>query len=251
MSDIAAILRKHQLVGPFPQEQYEQRMHTTLKKQGGARFLNAVDAAIAQGWTPESFERTYNAMHGDPLVSLYATAHAHTTKYRHVLEWIDRNVPEAPSAFTDLGCANGLLTLCLSELWPEARGQGIDGLRRAISVARSLARRFDNDRVTFFEADLTLEGAVGQVAPAPLDLAVFVFHEIFARPVEAWQHLGPNIGRLVADSGRLISINRFPRARQQVAVLNDRLVPGGLRPVGEDMLKIGAENFPIVIYERG
>lgn len=212
--------------------------------------MDLVDEANELGWTAERFRRTYNAMHTHPSMSLYVSSHSFTSTFEHVLGWFDRNVVAAPETFMDVGCGNGLLTLCLSDLWPEARGYGIDQLGKAISVAESLAKRFNNERVSFFQGDLAHPGAVESIAPTSMVLATFVFHELLDEPIESWHHISENVDALMKGSGRLISINRFPDPPRQVPSLNRRLGLAGLRPTGEDSLKAGDETFPVVIYEK-
>lgn len=247
--DIEALLRKYGLEGPYPQWEY---VHTVEKRFGkdGLRFMNSVDDALAKGFTAEAWQKIYRQKNKKAEMSAYISAHCNTEIYRCFLQWLQASDLHAPRSFMELGCENGLLTLCLADLWPQAEAAGLDSIGNAIKAARTLARSHRKSRVIFHQADLAVQGACHGVPTSEYVLAPFVFHELMEAPTAHWQHILANLDGLLAPDGCLIALSRFPYPLTEVPKLHRQLADIGLVPTQHSTLSTAREHFPLSIYHR-
>jgi len=241
------ILKTHDLVGPYPQEIYVNHMDTAFGKDGG-RFMDLVDELLASPSSQKS-QNVFQQKNKSVAMSLYVSSHQNTPLFRGVLNFLESNFEKRPTSFRDIGCENGLLTLCLSSLWPRSSACGLDRSGRAIGVARKLAARFGQSAVKFEVADLTKSDSCRDLGQTDLVIASSLFHEFLMWcSEEEWQSIASNLRSMMTGTGRLLSITRFGDIH--VARLNDRLQPAGLRPVTRSTLVIGDERVPVVVYAR-
>ena len=245
---VSDILNELGLTGPLPQAAYVERVRQF--GEAGERFLQQVDRSLAQGFSPGLWREIYAAQNADPELSRLITAHTSAPLHAAILNWLD-TIPAAPRSFAEIGCNNGLLTLALARLWPQADALGVDSEPDAIAVARRLAMQHRQENVQFYCADLTQADAVADIEPAEWLLAPFLFHEVLAENPDP-APLIANLQRLLAQGGRLITINRFPPQRlnpqQQAQQLKDTLAQGGWKPLDIEWLQVGAETFPAVVF---
>lgn len=121
---IESLLEKYGLEGPYPQREYIHKVETGFGKDGG-RFLDSMDDTLAKGFTAEAWKQIYQHKNKNTEMSAYISAHCNTEIYRCFLHWLQASDLPAPRSFMELGCENGLLTLCLADLWPQAEAIGL------------------------------------------------------------------------------------------------------------------------------
>ena len=243
--DIEEVLRRHKLTGPYAQDDYVMAMETMHKPYGG-KFMDQVDKGLRLGFTATRWRRLYAAKNVTTSLSLYVSSHSYTATHRVVLKWLMASVGSIPDRWTELGCENGLLSMCIADLWPESVGHGIDRVPQAIAVARQLAVKFGHQGLTFSMADLEKKDSVGSVNPAQLVLAPFVFHEMLDGLNGNHEVAACNVAALLAPGGSVVSFNRFPHRQIGIRRLAAFLQDGGLSVVGEDEVEVGAEKFAVV-----
>lgn len=245
---VSDILNELGLTGPMPQAAYVERVRRF--GEAGEAFLQQADKSLAEGFSPSLWREIYAAQNADSELSRLITAHSSAPLHAAILTWLD-TIPAAPRSFAELGCNNGLLTLALARLWPQAGAVGIDSVPAAIAVAQQLAAQHQQQSVQFYCADLAAANAVDEVEPVEWLLAPFLFHELLADNPDP-SPLITNLQQLLAAGGRIITINRFPPQRlnpqQQAQQLKDTLAQGGWQPLDIEWLRVGPETFPAVIF---
>ncbi|MFI4975595.1 MAG: class I SAM-dependent methyltransferase [Caulobacterales bacterium] len=102
-------------------------------------------------------------------------------KARETLKILRRN-GLTPSRICEIGCGSGAVIASLCDLLPAARGEGFDISPHAIEVAR----RFEGERVRFFQGDALKD-------PGRYDLALM--HDVF-------EHVEDYLGFLRAARGK-------------------------------------------------
>jgi SAM-dependent methyltransferase len=246
---IEEVLRQLGLTGPFDQDEYVAHM-TRSYSPYAVRFMDAVDTAHAAGFSQARWNRLYELKNKHAEMSRYVSAHEYTSIYRSVLQWLTKSVDVRLRSIVDLGCENGLLTLCLASMYPEATVVGIDRIPAALRTARSFTMDGYEDRVSFALADISRIGSLAKVDPAELVVASLVLHEVLDLPDSAKYRAGAGLAHLVEQGGSLITINRFPRPAEQIPRLSEVLALGGLALVAEDEVLSGAESFPVGVYRH-
>lgn len=246
--DVEQILEKHKLIGPYPQDEYVRYMEKKFKRDGD-RFLYFVDECLGLGFTPERWRRIYNLKNKNKDMSLYISSHSNTAIFKEVLEWLSANI-DAPNSFIELGCENGMLTFCVSDLWKTSEAGGVDSVGVSISTARKLAFQFGKSRIKFYVADLAQKESCKSIAPSDVLLAPFLFHELLDCSGEEWENITENIKSMMRDSGSLVTFNRFADPKIEVAQLNSKLSRINLFPTRLDELKVEDETFPVIVYNQ-
>lgn len=249
MSRVNEILQKYSLNGPYPQEKYISTMEQRFKKRG-VKFMNLVDKYFQEGFTPSKWKKLYNEKNSHEGMSIYISSHTYTPIFQKVLAWLEQNIEEEPDSFIELGCENGLFTICLSDLWGNANAKGLDQLGSAISIARNLAGKNAKQNVKFYYFDLTKVESCKEIPKSSLVIAPFIFHELMDQPQNVWKEIGLNILSLLEENGKIISFNRFDDPNFYNAILDNNLSLVGLEPTERDEIKVGWETFPITIFQR-
>ena len=158
-----------------------------------------MDQALADGFNVDTWDRLYRLQFKEPQMAHYISSHSYSSVYFEMLSWLTENIKYKPSRICEIGCNNGLFTLCLSKYWPEASVLGIDKNRTTIGLAMDICEKYNKVNLGMYD----------------LVVVPFVFHEILDKydgyPIEMIE----NLEKLISPQGLLFTVNRFPYADKQ------------------------------------
>jgi len=255
---VDTVLGELGLTGPFAQETYVKNMERQYGRKAD-RYMDAVDSAHSAEFSPARWGNLYQLKNSDWRMSAYSSAHAYSPLYRAFLLWIAEHLDTQPARIVDLGCENGLLTLAMAKLMPNATLLGIERVPNALAAARRRQTRHAVKNATFLRADLSKP--FDQVPPkSDLIIAAWVLHEILGT-VRDGSDLGKGKGQFlqnlaeIAEPGTvLVSVNRFEYPEKEIPVLTEQLTFCGFCHIGESSIAASEgdmiSQFPIVCYEK-
>ena len=249
MSDFQSILEKYKLKGPYLQDEYVQHVESKFKKLG-TKFLELVDESLEKGFSGDAWERIYQLKNKDPELSLYISSHCYTVIYAEILNYLSRSTLKPKKSFIEIGCENGLLTMCLSDFWGIDQAIGIDRVNTAINAAKKLAIRFRKFDIFFHKADLFLASSCKNIGKSDFLIAPFFFHEMLDSSEKNWLNTLNNLDYLLEEHGLLLTINRFPYPDVAEPKLSDKLSEINLKLIKSESMNVLHETFPIYLYQR-
>jgi 2-polyprenyl-3-methyl-5-hydroxy-6-metoxy-1,4-benzoquinol methylase len=242
---IQTTLQKIGLSGPLLPEIYEDKI-LAIKKVG-KKYFDTFDKVIdleTGEVKNDQMHKLYKVKNSHEELSILVSNQAYSPIYKAMLEWLSNFYGErSPTSLVEIGCDNGLLLQALENLWSLDNTVGLDNLNESIIMAKKLAHRFGS-KAQFQRADILKKISLKE--PFDCVFLPFLLHEI------TWQdnsYFYENLHSMLNESGKLITINRFPSPEQEaeLIVLMER---NGFELDVQTNIFVMDEKFPVLVFKK-
>jgi len=225
---------------------------TRLERHGkaGLKVLDAADKNDLEGVTPAGMRALYRAKNKSPNVSYLVTGFCNWEIYSSIMKCLIEHLNlDQPRSVLELGCDNGMLTLCMAEQWPKSKFFGIDRESISIDVAKRISNKYSEQKVGYRKVDLCSPNTCEKLPEFDLIIAPFIFHEIikFEQNLEALVY---NLKQISALGAQLVSFDRFPHPELQLPNLDRILEMAEFQRTSGTEIETSLESFPASFYRK-